>query len=208
MVVAVGCALAMTGLTIRREFFSTPVGREAKPIELPAAEWTAVQEGSHRRGPPDASLVIVEYADFQCPFCKMYNNDVLRPLAEHYPNDVAVVFRHWPLPTHPYAMNAAILAECAAEHGAFWQAHDLLYELSDSLEGLTPLRFAELLGFDDTESYQQCAESPVSVAKISADSATIIRLGGRGTPAVIVDGVLYDRPPTLVELTERITLDK
>lgn len=204
MAVAVGCALTMTVLAVRRELIGVKPPQGVAPREISGQDWDSIKRGLHRRGPLDAAMVIVEYADFECPFCKMYNRDVLQPLLQRFPDDVALVFRHWPLPTHPSAMKAAVLAECSAAARRFWDAHDLLYELADSLQTLTPSRFAERLSLGDIDGFVDCAESATTARRIASDSATIIRLGGRGTPAVIVDGVLYDRPPSLDELVERI----
>src|SRR5690349_14404997 len=106
-----------------------------------------IAEGEHVRGNPQAGIVIVEYGDFQCPYCaRAY--PTLRELQERHRDRIALVYRHLPLGMHPYAQSAAEAAEAAGAQGKFWEMHDALFEHQAQMApGQLPL-LAQQLGLD------------------------------------------------------------
>lgn len=99
-----------------------------------------VEENDHVRGSADAKVVIVEFSDFECPFCKVFHETMKRITSEYSAGDVAWVYRHWPIPQlHPKAGKEAEGAECAAEQGGsemFWKFADAVFEATDSNNSL------------------------------------------------------------------------
>jgi len=151
----------------------------------------------HIKGNPDAPIKIVEYSDFECPFCKRFH-DTMNEVMDKYgeSGEVAWVFRQFPLEQlHPVkAMAEAVASECANELGgndAFWQFADRFFELTPSnnrteIETVIPQIVREI-GLDET-AFQTCFESGKYDEKIQADIANAIETGGRGTPWSIVVG--------------------
>jgi protein-disulfide isomerase len=139
-------------------------------------------------GDESAPLIVVEYSDFQCPFCKRAAPD-LRKLVDVYPETVRLVWRHFPLPGHPEARGAAEAAACAGEQNAFWEYHDQLFANQDSLASADLRRYAEDVGLDVSQ-FDACVESHRYEATVTDDLAGGNRLGISATPAVFINGRL------------------
>ncbi len=139
------------------------------------------------RGPKDAPVTIVEFADFQCPFCKSIL-PTINQLMDKYPGKVKWVFRDFPISDlHPTAPKAHEAARCAAEQGMFWEYHDFLYERSPrhSLEELK--QYAQELKLDGS-AFAQCLDSGKYQAEINGDIQEGTRLGVSATPTFFING--------------------
>lgn len=171
---------------------------EAKAAEERATELAASIEGLPFRGSADAPVTIIEFSDFQCPYCTR-GAATVEEILEKYPNDVKFVFKHFPLNFHPWAKPAAIAANCAANqnHDAFWTLHDKYFEdqkkitpenvldksreyLADS--GLDMAAWSACAEDTDSEEYKQEA------AAVDADMAFGQKMGVSGTPGFFVNG--------------------
>ncbi|HEX7310831.1 MAG TPA: Na+/H+ antiporter NhaA [Gaiellaceae bacterium] len=144
-------------------------------------------ERDHIRGPVDAPVTVVEYGDFQCPYCGMAE-PIVRELLSGFATDVRYVWRHLPLTdVHANAQLAAEAAEAAADHGAFWEMHDLLLAHQDALEPGDLVGYAEQLGLDVArfENTFRQHETTVRVAE-DVDSADLS--GVSGTPTFFING--------------------
>jgi len=135
----------------------------------------------HVRGPVDAPLTLVEYGDFECPFCARATG-VAREVRAHFGDDLRYVFRHLPLPdVHPHAEAAAAAAEAAGRQGRFWEMHDLLFAHQDELDVVDLAGHAGALGLD-VDRFAADLDSPEVGARIRADVAGAEASGARGTP--------------------------
>lgn len=145
-------------------------------------------DGAPARGPAGAAVTIVEFADFQCAYCKTSQATIRRVLQE-YGSKVRLVFKHLPLTdAHPQALPAARAAFCAGEQGSFWQYHDALF----AAEELSPEVFhrsAAHLGLSLAE-FESCLDSETSRAAVIDDAREARRIGIDGTPAFVVNGKL------------------
>jgi protein-disulfide isomerase len=137
--------------------------------------------GAPVRGPATARVTIVEYADFQCPFCGRVEA-VLDGLRAQWPADVRIVWKNWPLPFHPNARPAARLAMAAHEKGRFWELHDLLLKQQASLDGEGVARLGALVGVTAPP-----ADGRVD-ALIDSDLKETERFGVTGTPTFFING--------------------
>ena len=139
------------------------------------------------RGEAEAPVTIVEWSDFECPYCKRVL-PTLERLFEEYPTDVRLVFRHFPLHAiHPNAQAAAEAAVCAQDLGAFWELHDLMFEEQGAL-GVDDLKDkAERAGLD-AEAFAACMEAEDAPGRVEADRLAGILAGVNGTPALFVNG--------------------
>ncbi len=164
------------------------VQREEGPVEVSADDDPAL-------GPEDAPVVIIEFSDFQCPFCKRFHASTLPQIIEEYvkPGKVRFVYRDFPLTRiHPNAGLAALAAECADEQGRFWPYHDRLFERQDEW-GPSPNaqalfeRYAEELGLN-VEQFSACLSEQRYAEEVIKDLQDGVKYGVRGTPAFFING--------------------
>jgi len=143
-------------------------------------------ERDHVRGPMEAPVTVVEYGDFECPFCGRAE-PVVRELLRDF-GDVRYVWRHLPLSdVHPNAQLAAEASEAAARQGAFWEMHDLLFEHQDALEPSDLMGYAEKLGLD-TERFTNDVREHEGAAQIAEDVDSADISGVSGTPTFFING--------------------
>jgi predicted DsbA family dithiol-disulfide isomerase len=185
VVVLTVCAVVVTGLLVRREFFP-PAPKMPPPQRV--AEWREFAREGHRTGPDDAKVTIVLFSDFQCPYCAVLAQS-LHTVRERHPREVAVVYRHFPLATHPHAIAAARASECAAAQGRFEAFEDALFAARDSI-GATPWSwFATRAAVRDTAAFRTCSESSAPVAALARDTVAGRRLEVASTPTFLVNEV-------------------
>jgi protein-disulfide isomerase len=140
----------------------------------------------HIRGPEAAPVTLVEYGDFECPYCGQAEPVVRELLADF--GDVRYVWRHLPLnDVHPLAQLAAEAAEAAAEQGAFWELHDVLLTHQDALRPSDLMGYAEQLGLD-VERFTESMHTHAGAARIAEDVDSADLSGVSGTPTFFVNG--------------------
>jgi protein-disulfide isomerase len=138
------------------------------------------------RGPQGAPVTIVEFSDFECPFCRRAEGTVKQVL-DRYHDQVRFVYRHFPLEMHPRARPAAEAAACADEQGRFWDYHEKLF--AGGLEDADLQRYATELGLD-TSAFQQCVSQHKTKDIVSSDFEAGKAAGVSGTPAFFVNGIM------------------
>jgi thiol-disulfide isomerase/thioredoxin len=166
--------------------------------EIP--EWEDVVREGRRIGPERASVTVVVFGDYECPFCKKADQ-ALRALAEEYPGEIAVVFRHYPLKAHGNAYPAARVADCGARHGRFEAVHFHLFDASD-LESLDLETIGEAAGIQDIPGFLSCAQDPGPVDQVELDLAVARALDLTAVPAIILEGTLLGPTPDSTGLSE------
>ena len=145
----------------------------------------------HVAGPDDAPVTLVEYGDFECPYCGMAYPTV-KAAQRELGSQLRFVFRHFPLAeAHPHARTAAQAAEAAAAQGKFWEMHDMLFEHQDALETEDLIGYAELLGLD-AEQFTRELEAGTYEKRVRDDFRNGVRSGVNGTPTFFVNGDRYD----------------
>lgn len=174
----------------------TMVSRKPTPGPTEEALLPPPGEKDWIRGAQDASITFIEYSDFQCPYCNMLT-DVLEELLQEYPDDLRLVFRHFPLDGHDKAALAVQSAEAAGLQGKFWEMHDLLFEQVKEWNELLPEEFpdwatqqATALGLD-TARFRRDMESQ-ALEKLAKDSwERNSAIGMPGTPFLLINGAPY-----------------
>jgi len=161
------------------------------PITLDLAEATA-------HGPPDAALTVVEFSDFQCPYCRKLA-EALKVAAERH-GSVRIIFRHYPMDSscnravegkfHEFACGAAKAALCADAQGRLWAMHDVMFENQRSLSPGDLIQHARTAGLD-TATFATCLEAPETTARLERDLARAQSLDLKGTPSWFVNGLAY-----------------
>lgn len=206
--VLVVSAVAVAAAVVRREFlpnsFSSPsvggVATEPRAIDgsedlLSAGLWL---------GSSDADVTIVEFADFQCPFCADVSEH-LRDLRGRYGDRVAALYRHLPLTSiHPHAYDAAVAAECAAKQRRFPEFHDVLFAAQEAIGSVRWEMLAEQAGVPSIEEFVACQSEEWAVERVVEDILAADRLGLTWTPSVIIGGTLLPGTPDVGTLDRHI----
>jgi protein-disulfide isomerase len=150
-----------------------------------------VSSEDHIQGRENALLTLVEYGDYECPYCGMAY-PIVKRLQKHFGDRLRFVFRNFPLiEVHPHAGMAALTAEFAATKGKFWEMHDLLYENQEALELPDLISYAESLNLSSTE-LQAAIENVIFGEKIQNDFMGGVRSGVNGTPSFFINNVRFD----------------
>lgn len=155
-------------------------------IQLPVYR-VPVSVSGPSKGPADARVVIVEYADYECPYC-VQAGETLKAVMKKYPKDVRVVFKDFPLGFHKNAVPAAIGARCAGKQGKFWEMHEALFTHHDALSARKITELAQGLALD-MKAFKACTSDPAHTKAIEAEQAEGGRYGVEGTPAFFVNGI-------------------
>ncbi len=190
------CAVVVTGLVIRQEFFKPPdsTARPARPTKV--LDWQLYAEGGHRSGPDDAPVTMVVFSDFQCPACRLLAAHT-KALRAEFPGQLAIVHRHSPLSMHPFAIEAARASECAAEQDRFGAFHDALF-VEQAVIGLaTWTRFAVAAGIPDIPAFDGCMAANAPDRTLHADTLAARKLKVAGTPTLLVNGLRFAGTPPL-----------
>ncbi len=166
----------------------------AEEPTVPAGPVKEVDEKTdHILGPKNAKITLIEYSDFQCPYCNRHYS-TMKQIMKDYPNDVRLVYRHYPLSFHENAEKLAEGSECAGELGgndAFFKYHDKVFEAmaAGSFSANNIISFGKDLGLDETK-FKACVDSGKYAAKIAKDMEEGSQAGVEGTPATFVNGRL------------------
>ena len=145
-------------------------------------------QGTYALGPENAPITIVEFSDFQCPFCRRWHEEVYEPLLAAYPGKIRMVHRNLPLTSiHPDAFSAAEAAMCAGEQDAFWPYHEKLFS-SETLGSDIYTQYAQELSLD-MNSFETCMADHKYQEAIQIDSDFAIDMGIRSTPTFFINGL-------------------
>jgi protein-disulfide isomerase len=164
-----------------------------------------ISERDHTLGPLDARLSLVEYGDYECPFCGMAY-PLTQEIERLYGDQLCFVFRHFPIAAaHPHALHAAEAAEAAAAQGKFWEMHDRLYKHQDALEIEMLLYHAVQIGLDAKRLAADLA-GHVHLDRIREDVSSGARSGVNGTPTFFTNGIRHDGPTDIRSLMAALEL--
>lgn len=179
-----------------------PVPAKPRTVALSSTWQQHVTDGYWQQGSSDAKVIIDEYSDFQCPYCKEFSAALQQAIPQASNTTVAVRFHHFPLLTiHNKAKQATEAAEAAGRQGKFWEMHNLLYQRQASWEQETTFSFSSILknyakeiGLDTEQFKQDLADRSISEI-VTKNSATGNELKISGTPTVYINGTKVEKPP-------------
>ena len=165
-------------------------GQAAQPTVQARANTVSISlAGKIPRGDPNAGITIVEYSDFQCPFCERVE-PTLDKILQDYAGKVKLYYKHFPLTQgHQYAQKAAEASECAADQGKFWEYHDKLFENQGALDTNSLKRYATDLGLDAAK-FNACLDNGDKTNQVNTELQEGISNGVQGTPAFLINGQL------------------
>ncbi len=146
-----------------------------------------VTKEDHIQGSDNDAVTLVEYGDYECPYCGMAY-PITKQIQKHFGADLRFVFRNFPIvDSHPHAGIAALAAEFAAAHNKFWEMHDMLYENQDALELENLMNYASSLNLSPQE-LQKSIENETFAPKVQSDFMGGVRSGVNGTPCFFING--------------------
>lgn len=169
--------------------------RQEEQIILGEEEMKLIaQGGAAAKGNKDAPITIVEFSEYECPFCKSYVDDTYKKIMDEYGDKIYYVFRDYPLPFHSHAQNLAEAARCAGDQDKYWSMHDLLFakrdewvEKKDITNSLAV--YAKELGLN-TQKFNSCLSSNKYTQAVKDDLALGEKVGVGGTPSFFINGFM------------------
>jgi protein-disulfide isomerase len=203
-VTLVVCAIATTGMVLRREFLApTTVSTPAEQKAALIPNWRDDIAKGIRLGPDAALVQLIEFADFECPYCGSFHK-MLASVRQRYPTEISLTYVHFPIQGHRFALPAARVAECAGDQGRFEAMHDQLFEGQDQF-GLKPWDdYATAAGVPDLAALDACIKKTDPIQRVEEGKALGAKLDVRGTPTIIINGWKLGRPPTEKELDQMV----
>jgi protein-disulfide isomerase len=174
---------------------SSPKAHRPKILEDPVS---SPVDGSPVKGPVDGRITIVEFSDFECPYCSLAVKEVYTLMAA-YPNDTKLIFKQFPLSMHPNAPLAAAASLAAKEQGKFWELHDLMFANFRKISRDNILIWAKQIGLD-MDRFKNDLASLKYESVIKKDVADGEAVGVYGTPAFFINGKHYNGPVTMESL--------
>jgi len=179
------CAVIVTGLLVRRELQpSDAASRAVEAVHVP--EWQAYAAAGARMGPADAPVTIVVFSDFQCPACRVLA-ERLQTVRADRGSDVAVVYRHHPLRTHPHARMAARASECAGRQGRFEAMHDALFQAQSFIGTRAWDDIAKEASVGNLDEFGRCMKDAEMDSLLARDAAPAKELGIDATPTFLIN---------------------
>lgn len=194
------CAVIITGLVVRQELFSSPSSaRETRTVE----NWEQVVAVGHLLGPENAPVKIVEFFDYQCPYCGKLHL-VLKQIRKRYSSKVALSYIHKPLQMHEQAYLAALASECAARQNRFARYHNLLFQNQGRLDEVSWDSLALAANIADLGEFRRCVRSRSTARQVHRDMQVAKHLGIHSVPTLLVNETLISGALSFQELNRLI----
>lgn len=195
----VACALLTTGIVVQQKYFSRSIASTLPQKPEYLRDWKAELAHGVLVGPPQAPVQLIEFADFECPYCASFHK-TLKDVRERYPAQVALTYVHFPLPMHRFAEPAARVADCASEQRRFDAMYDQLFEGQGQL-GLKPWDdYASAAGVPDMAAFDACIKKTDPIPRVEEGKELGAKLDVQGTPTIIINGWKLGHPPNEQEL--------
>ena len=157
---------------------------------VPLANVPPITDADYPKGGDNAKVTMIEYSDFECPFCSRHN-DTMKKIEAEYGDQIRIVFRHFPLSFHPEAQKAAEASECAGEQGKFWEMHDKIFD-ANTAGNMSVAKWkeeAKNLGLNAGQ-FDECLDSGKYAKKVIDVMDAGAAAGVEGTPATFINGEL------------------
>lgn len=155
--------------------------------------------GYNAKGASTPAVTIVKFSDFQCPGCKAAA-PALQAIVTKYPEQVQVIYRHFPLPQHPLARPAAAAAEAAGKQSKFWEMHDLIFQNQESLTADSFSQYAQQLGLN-LDQFNTDRTSQAATDIVQGDYVVANQLQINQTPTIFINGIMFNLPVTIDNLS-------
>lgn len=161
----------------------------AEPTQAQVRRYPVPEDDDYVLGPKEAPITIIEFSDYQCPFCKKWHTDAWPAIQAAFPGQIRFIYRDFPLYSiHAEAEPAAIAANCAGEQGKYYDFHDLLLSGEETLGSATYEKYATQLGLN-LDTFKQCLTSDKAKQEVKADYEYAANLGINSTPTFFLNGL-------------------
>lgn len=184
IVTLAACAIITTGLVVRKELY--PSAKPAREIGRTVSDWHQLSESRAKHGKADAEVVIVEFSDFSCPYCAQMVSP-LQQLAQKYPDQIAIVYRHLPRPGNAYSYKAAIAAECGGRQNLFMRVRETLFEHQRNASERSFDHLVSSVGIPDATAFNDCLNDADMSKVIDDDVAAATSVGISATPTLVIN---------------------
>jgi protein-disulfide isomerase len=159
-----------------------------QPTAVPQPTVEATVDDDPAQGPADAAVTVIEFSDFQCPYCARFQSETLPQILQNYGDRIRFVYRDFPLTSiHANALKAAEASECAHDQGKYWEYHDMLFQNQSALDVDSLKSYAASLGLDTT-AFNSCLDSDQKMDEVRQDVQDGLAAGVQGTPAFFING--------------------
>lgn len=200
----VACAVATVSILIKREVLRPTMPDPASAQkDVFIDDWRSLVSSGVQLGSSGAPVQIIEFADFECPFCASFYKTI-QALRRKYPTQVGVTLIQFPLPMHRFAIPAARAAECANEQGHFEDMHGQLFAQQEQFGLKSWVEMARDAGVTDLVAFESCTKRTELVSAVEKGKALGEKLNIQGTPTVIMNGWKLGRPPSGEELDRMV----
>ena len=198
-----GSSTTVTGNNAPAAPAAAPAAPAAPAPSAVTATPPPVTGEDHIRGNANAKITMIEYSDFECPFCSRHKPTLDQVLSQ-YGDDVRLIYRHFPLTSiHPNAQKSAEASECAGEQGKFWEFHDLLFANQQALTVPSLKQYAGQLNLNQSQ-FDSCLDSGKFTAKVNKQASDAQAVGITGTPGTFVENQLVRGAFPLATFTQII----
>lgn len=181
LIVVTAAAVGLAGLRAK-QWWDSQHQEPPRRVE----DWQGFASTGQTIGPDDAAVTIVEFADYECPFCRLAAAEIRQILKDH-PKSVRLVYRHYPLSFHPQALPSTRAALCAGEQRRFPEYHDLLYDSATVLDSLPWVELARRSRMPDIRAFEDCIGRETPLLALALDTVAGNALDLRGTPMFLVN---------------------
>ncbi len=164
-------------------------GAIAQATETPVPRQSVTFEKAPIWGPADAKVTIVEFSDFQCPYCEIFFKQTYPLIKQKYGDKIRFAYRHFPISAlHPDAERAALASECANEQGKFWDYHDALFGNQQNLSRDALIKYASMVKVTDVQQFTTCLDTQKYMGKVQEDMNAGTGYSVTGTPTFFING--------------------
>ena len=198
-VILVLCAIIITVLVVKRELFNNKYTPKVRTVQ----NWRTLVDDGHQIGTSNASVYIIEFTDYECPYCKILKKNIDSILVK-YKDKVALIVYNFPLEIHSHAFDLALGGECAARQNKFKSYYDSVFNYSVKFEKLNLSHIAFSAGITDTASFMNCIESRTTFSIVNNDIEKGKEIDIEGTPTIIINGKLYEGSLTVKQLENAV----
>ena len=203
-VILATCAIVTTIAVLRHELFSPGIGShrgDQQAVYITA--WQSHLARGLRMGPSGAPVQLIEFADFECPYCGQFHR-AATIVRQRHPNQVALTYVHYLIQGHRFALVAARVAECANDQGRFEAMYDQLFEGQDQFGLKSWDDYATAAGVPDIPAFDACIKKTDPVPRVEEGKSLGAKLDVKGTPTVVINGWKLGHPPSVEELDQMV----
>ncbi len=183
------CMLFIVAIFIRWEFFTPAIQQNNQQRIQQVNNWQQLDINGWQAGAGNAPVRIVEFFDYQCPYCKQVE-PALQAVKEKYGNKINLVYQHFPLSSHSFAFEAAVAAECARRQNKFKEYHDLLFAHQKQIGRMSSDSLAVVAGIANLTAFKKCVESEATAKIVRSGKSLGTKIGVNSTPTFLINGTL------------------